>query len=567
MFCEKCGKQLPDGSAFCDGCGAPVAASAPAGNEAESGAGGTAVQAPVAPRQPLNKKALIGIVAAVAVVIVVILLIALIAGGGSDTPLLYVTDGELVNNVNIKKNETIVIDDEYISSDMQYGFVSRASAAQALVANTALTADGKKFAYLADYDGDDGTYTLFWIPTKKLSSSDAGDETVKVASGVSSFRLAEDADAMLYTKDSKLYFYNFKDDAQLVAKDVNSYQFVITADGKSIAYVRDDDGEDVLYTYSVKTAEATKVDSGVDDVYSWDRDNGFQSMLYSKYDESDGTSALYRAGAGTDKTKLFSDASTIIAANPDGYAFYVEQDEDWNYTLYAYDMTAGEKTELAEDYNNTAYSSAKNGVIAYSTYEDGDEVWYLSVKGAEGEEFDERIATGSMSEDGKTLYLIEYEEGEREGELVSYTVGKDGASGRTKLTEDVYIGYLRRINGTLTYMVDFDDGDYTGTLYAWDGKEVKLADEVYRYGIDAYGEDGIAFFADPDDNEGIMYLFDGKNATKVASDVYMYNWTEFEGDLLFLSDFDEDDGGTLYQFDGKDKTKIASDVQAIIPLG
>ena len=24
MFCEKCGKQLPDGSAFCDGCGAKV---------------------------------------------------------------------------------------------------------------------------------------------------------------------------------------------------------------------------------------------------------------------------------------------------------------------------------------------------------------------------------------------------------------------------------------------------------------------------------------------------------------------------------------------------------------
>jgi len=25
MFCEKCGKQIPDNSAFCDGCGAPVA--------------------------------------------------------------------------------------------------------------------------------------------------------------------------------------------------------------------------------------------------------------------------------------------------------------------------------------------------------------------------------------------------------------------------------------------------------------------------------------------------------------------------------------------------------------
>lgn len=38
MFCNKCGKQLPDGSAFCDGCGTRIAsAAAPAGYGQQSG--------------------------------------------------------------------------------------------------------------------------------------------------------------------------------------------------------------------------------------------------------------------------------------------------------------------------------------------------------------------------------------------------------------------------------------------------------------------------------------------------------------------------------------------------
>ncbi len=564
MFCEKCGKQIPDGSVFCDGCGAPVAAPATPANTADPAAGGAAVQTPAAPKQPLNRKTLIGIVAAVAVVVVVILLIALIAGG-SDTPLLYVTDGELVHNTNIKKNETVVIDDEYISSDMRYSYYSDAAAAQSLASYAAFTEDGKKFVFLADYDDSDNAYTLFWIATKDLDSEKAGDAVVKVASGVNSFKLADDASVMLYTKDSKLYYYNFKDDAQLVTKDLSGSLFKITADGKSIAYIKDDD-ESVLYVYSVKEDETTKIDSDVYRIYSWDIDNGFQNMLYSKYDDDEATEALYRGGSGNEKTKLFSKAYTILGASNEGYAFYVESDEDWVLTLYAYDMDAGEKIKIAEDYGYIAYVSSKNGVVVYCEYdEDYEETWYLSVKGAEGDELDERVATGAMAEDGKTLYLIEGEDDEYE--LVSYTIGKDGASDRTKLTEDVYNGFLRIINGTLCYMVDFDDSDYTGTLYAWDGKEVKLADEVYCYAVSAYGEDSIAFFADPDDDHGTMYLFDGKDTTKVASDVYMYNWTEFDGDLLYLADFDEDDGGTLYQFDGKNKTKIASDVQAIISVG
>lgn len=50
MFCPKCGKNLPDNAAFCDGCGARIAAAAPAQAPAQA-----PVQAPVqavAPAQP-----------------------------------------------------------------------------------------------------------------------------------------------------------------------------------------------------------------------------------------------------------------------------------------------------------------------------------------------------------------------------------------------------------------------------------------------------------------------------------------------------------------------------------
>jgi hypothetical protein len=569
MFCEKCGKQLPDGSAFCDGCGAPVSAApveaAPV--EAETPVEPTATvetATATAEKKPLNTKTLIGIVAVVAVILCIIIIIA-VAGGGSDAPLLYVTDGELVHNTNIKKNTTFTVDEKYISSEVsRYG--DAADFAQEQADLTAFTENYKKFVYLGNYDSDDDTYTLYWVATKNLDKS--GDSVTKVASGVDSFKLASETDALIYLKDSKLYYYDFKNDPVLISKDVvGSYSYyggyissIITSDGKYVCYGKEGDEYSDLYVYDVKAGEATKIDSDVYKMYYYDTDNGFALMAYSKY--SDGTESLYAAGRTNEKEKVLSKADWIISANPNGYCFYVTEGDD-GYELNRLDFNTTDKVELTDSYCDYVNVNALKGVIIYSEYDkDYDTTYYISVSGGDPAEVDEVVKSAVI--DDSMLYTVEVEDGDSEGELVSYKLGSTGVSDRTKLAEDVYS--VRFINETVCYFTDYDSGDYTGTLNVWNGKSgTKLADEVSPWSLTAT-EDGFVFFDDLDDDEGTLYLYDGKNATKVATDAYYYGYVEFDDDLLYLTDFDEDDGGTLYQWNGKDKTKIASDVQAVIPV-
>ena len=84
MFCAKCGKQIPDGSAVCPFCGAPMAApqapqAAPVAPQAPHAVPPVApVYAPVAPKEkkPVNKlPIIIGAIAAAAVLAIVLYLI------------------------------------------------------------------------------------------------------------------------------------------------------------------------------------------------------------------------------------------------------------------------------------------------------------------------------------------------------------------------------------------------------------------------------------------------------------------------------------------------------------
>ncbi len=572
MFCEKCGKQIPDNSAFCDGCGSPIAAPAaeePAATPVveEVPVVETAVETPEKPERKLNKKALTGIVVVAAAVIVVILAIALIANAGGSSALLYVTEGELVMSTNVKKGETNLIDDEYVGKDLldYYG----AEAAMELSSMTMTTSDGKTLVYLADYDEDDDTFSLFCVPVKSLSSEKVSENIVKVASGVSWYELASDANALIYVKSGKLYFYDFKNDPVLVTKEVSNY--AISDDGKHISYSKYDDDEEVLYVYTVKTAESEKLDSDIWTVLSYDLENNFAHMLYTKYNQDDSTYTVYTAGLGNEKEKLFSDANSIISAFAGAGIFYTEVDEDWVTTLYYFDITTGEKTEITDEFNSAVYSSAKNGVVVYSTIdEDYEHAYYVCAVGFDPVELDEAAAYALMNSDGNTLYLITYDEEDDEpvGTLYSYTLGKNGLSSATKLANEVYTGSLRLYNDVLYYYADYDSDDYTATLYSWTKSGNKLADEVRLGTLASLGEDeDVVFFVDIDDGHGTMYTTNGSSATKVSADVYRYGYTVYDGDLVFLMDYDEDDGGTLNLWNGKEKTKLASDVQAVIAIG
>ena len=561
MFCEKCGKQLPDNSAFCDGCGSPVAAPAAAPAAADA-----AVAAPEKPKFEFNKKTLTGIAVVAAAIIVIVLAVVLIANaGGGDVPLLYVSDGELVMATNVKKGEKNVIDDEYLNSDVA-AYYGNADLAEDMTSMSAFTEDNKKLIFLNNMDEKDETLDLVWVETKKLGKEDVADEIVKVSSGVTGFNLAEEAESLLYKKDDKLYRYDFKEDPVLISKDVSSY--TQTKDGKYISYVKTKDNEKELYVYTVKTEEAVKVDSKIDTVLTYDKDNGFADMLYTKYDADDATYEVYTGGIGKDKEKLLSDASSVISGAAGKGVFYYETDDEWVNTLYWFDIAAGEKTKISDSYSDYRYCNAKTGLVVYSEVDkDYEYTYYLCAVGFDPIEVDDPVSYATADTKGSTLYVITREADEEDpvGTLTVYPVGKDGIGKGTKVTDEAYSGYARCLNDELYYYVDFDADDYTGTLYHWTGKEgAKLADEVYVYSVAKLDDESISFFSDIDEGHGTLYVFGGKEAAKVSADVYTSMYGMFGDDVVFLADYDAEDGGTLNLWNGKEKTKVASDVQAVI---
>ncbi len=573
MFCEKCGKQLPDGALFCDGCGAKIAQAAQAPAAAPADPAAAPAAAPAAPAQvpakkkPLNKKGLLGLAAVAAAVIVVVVAIVLIAGaGGGKAPLLYFTGEDLVYSSG-KAGDGKTALEGVISSDLRYEAGDAGSAALQMTYNMSLTHDGKTLVYLADYDSSDTSFTLFTVPVKALKKGNA--EGTKIASGVNRFTMAEKADVVIYEKSGKLYRYDFKGDPEVIAKDIGSFyyaSYAISPDGGAVAYLKDADDWYDLYVYTAKSGESEKIDSDVSSVYDYDEAGSFQSIVYAKYSSDDYTEDIYMAGVGTEKEKLVSGAYSVLNAAHDGYVFYVEGDDEG--ALYRLDVKSGEKEKLSEDYDYSFYNDASSGAIGYMTYDYDtyDSVCYVSVPGGT-KEFDEYVSSCVLSDDGKTLYTIECDEGDSEGTLCSYSVGKDGLGERKKIAEDVYGQVLYRENGYIIYATDFSDRDYSATVYALKGKTpVKLGDDVRCYSDTSYGDDGLVFFADCGDYDGTLYVFDGKKATKVASDVLCYNYVELGGKLYFLADYDEDDGGTLCRWNGKSKEKLANDVLAIVPL-
>lgn len=568
MFCEKCGKSIADGSLFCDGCGAKVTPPDAAAEKTP-----VAAAAVMTAKKPVDKKALIGIGVIAAVVVIVVLAVALIAGGGSaDAPLLYVVDEDLVcSNGKVGDGKTVI--EGWINDDMRYDAGDAGTAALVMSYYSFLTSDGETFVYLSDYDTDDETFSLYAVSTKALKRGDAEAKAEKIASGVDSAALADGTDLLLYTRESKLYCYDFRNDPALVTKDfvgaispLYTYGVAVSDDGKTVAALRSGDDWYDLYLYTVKTGESEKIDTDVYSVLDYDAENGFAAMVYVKMDENyDET--LYRAGTKAEKEKLLSKVYSIESAATDGYAFYVEAEEDsYDESLYVLDLASGEKQELTDEYGYSLLLDSDSGLGVYCAYDDGDEAYYV-VCGGETTALDEEIADAAIGPDGKSLYLIEGEYGDDDATLVRYAIGKDGLGSREKIASDVSADLLTTAGKWAIYSTDGDDDD-AALLVAFDGKNtVELGEDAAMSTITEYG-DGLLFFADYDsyDGEGALYFFDGKTATKIADDVCRLGCVELGDALYFLTDYDEDDGGALYVWDGKKKTKLAADVLAIIPL-
>ena len=331
MFCEQCGAQLPDGATFCNKCGAKQSVSEMSPVEG-TGKEGKKKGFPFVP------VIIAGIIVVVGIVIAAFFLFRPKEEGGlafSEKTLIY-------SNGSFMKITGEAFEADNID-EIKYNY------------------DKSVAAYLTD---DNVLYVI-----------DSDLSPVEVEDDVYNMQVSYNGNAVAYTvgdeEDSKsvtLYVYNVKKNTSVkIATDVYSENYVLSPNGKQIAYLTDYESytDNTLYTASVGK-EGKKVDKD-GSIPIAINDNGKGLFYVNGSDSSNRKLYLYN-GKESEKisrnvtyTFYFNDTvSEVLFGKPGDTCYYKigmdepvkaandELDEVWNYQSYM----------LQEDFDFGGFSEA-----------------------------------------------------------------------------------------------------------------------------------------------------------------------------------------------------------------
>ncbi|MBE6685875.1 MAG: zinc-ribbon domain-containing protein [Ruminococcaceae bacterium] len=591
--CTNCGKELADGSKFCDACGSKIEAVAPVSEPAyeptvaepvyEAPASEAPVNEAPAPEKKKSGKVIgivIGFVAAVFVLIIAIILISVFAGGGykGNNYALYYKDGE-INYTNLPSVKPFEVSDDDGDSPR-------------------ITPDGKYIVYI---DGDDST--LMIRPT-----GNAKKAPVEIKDEVDGFSISENSKYIVFENDDgDLYEYNIskKQDTK-IKNEVDGYY--ISGDGKKITYYIYSDDSDYEYSkdYYIRTLGKDNDEKIASEVYS------FAYVDYEKAKEFYFTSDsdLYFCKVGKDKVKIDTDVSAICNVFEDGSLYYKkseESDDGFEYDLCYYTGKGKPSTVFSGfasvDYETSAVETPVAVFSVCESFEDDDEaVSYVVAYGNASEITHDDAMSFNLTEDGSALYYLadcNYEGGKDEDDAdeTDYAVSSDdydydwdeydydypdvaevsefenatlylakiGKKGITKTSEydkEVYDEITLIDNKTIVYFKDYDIEDDCGTLYV-NKKEVD--NDVDGIGYYFTESKNFMYVKNQKDNTATLYYCkNGRSSVKVADDVYNAAFTG-EGDIIYLKDYDtEDYEGDLMLFTGRKSKEIDSEVSSFV---
>lgn len=579
MYCEKCGAQIDDNSAFCTSCGATI------GQESENVSAETE-QIEVGDSEQVNRFPIKKIITGVAIACVA----AVVCFGGykfisqkiskdvdySKHPLIYVKDDEM-RLLRSGKKESFLITDDCDNIDRYSSLVQ-------------VTDDGKVMFYADDYDDYD--FRLYYRKTnqKTPKGKNADSKGVKIASGVQSFKIDSAGKFVIYKKDDKLIYSDLKDN-RTISKDVSNYS--LSSDGKMILFKKDG----ALYTCRAdKKSEPEKVDSDVSDVIS--DYNEYQKIYYIK-DE-----ALYLKEYGKDKVKIAKDV--VNAEIIDDTVFVVKADEikkSFN-DLFDDDCAKSDAEMTEPDYSDFRIEDEDSFwgyTTDYDAYYDARDEWYDKEQRDKVREY---YKDNPQTIKTYTLYKINKNKEEKidEGfigcDLNERVVFKDNSEkdgGKIKLSEieSLYDArdkisdisenvdsdmYILKSNGKLVkadvedigaYIVS-DDGKYfyciediseksdLGTLNRYEisgtslGKKEKIRDDVTDF-----SQSEKLIFIYGDDETGI---YEGGKYHKISDESISLRYIN-DGTVYYLEDYDYSDrSGDLYKYKNGKTTRIDTDV-------
>lgn len=327
------------------------------------------------------------------------------------------------------------------------------------------------------------------------------------------------------TDENELYVARNKK-AYKVAEGVSSFR--LSAEGKGLAYVCQEDDEHVLKLYNVGTKKSKVVMEDCDiwsmTFYGFELAPNGKSMAY--YQMNDDYEPILMYFNGSKSVEITDDEVDLLGLNDGGKDIYVIGDDDGDDVIYTYNKR-GDRDKIGTCNSTSVYFNNDHTQLMY--FNDGKT--YLSVNGKSGSRFSSGKASLILSNDSMSM---------ESGESVTCPV-KD-------LYNHVYAVY--------------HDGQYNlWTLKKNSDRSEKLVSDVTGWQLDADCE--YVYYFDEDDSLCCIKIAHGDNASEravtLADDVDKFVVTSDRKTLYYIS------GGDLYSCNAKngrgERTIAEDDVQ------
>lgn len=371
--CTNCGKELADGSKFCDGCGAKqqerlICPNCGAQNEPDNTfchSCGASVKTVVAPTQPVpatkekkkrSKKAIIFSAIGVVVVAAILVPILLIFGGEEieNSFAFYLKDGNMYFSDLAQGGEPVRITSNLVDEDYAY------TEADGFDYKTRISEDGKYIFFPDRFESGDDGYNLYY---RELGNTEAA--SVKIDSDVRYYEINDNATIVTYRKGSErnLYQYKLADGSKnKVGSEV--YSYYVSDDGKKVFYINSEDD-----LYFVTDGEKVKIAGEVSYIEHYTDD--FTTLYYIK------DKALYKYANG-EKTKIVSDVSSVLNIYDSGEIYYVTSREE-EHCLMDYvedDMAEADAAITVPDTPKYPTAPIRSDYDSYDEYSAAREAYY-----------------------------------------------------------------------------------------------------------------------------------------------------------------------------------------------